>query len=98
MQAGVRRLALVLLVCACKQEAVLPAVPPLAQLEALDVDAGPVRVAAAGDISEAQLGHQVETANLIADGGYDAVLLLGDDQYPAGALEDYQKFFAPTWG
>jgi acid phosphatase type 7 len=94
---------LLLLLLACKKDAVVTAPSDAAQAvvpqhEALDVDAGPVTIAAAGDISEAEVGHQVETANLVADGGYDGVLLLGDDQYPAGRLEDYTKYFAPTWG
>jgi hypothetical protein len=102
MQRGVNRLVLALLVlCACKKEEVKPT-PEAAALaprhDALDVDAGPVTIAAAGDISEAEVGHQVDTANLVADGGYDAVLLLGDDQYPAGRIEDYRKYFDPTWG
>jgi hypothetical protein len=65
---------------------------------AIDADGGVVRIAAAGDISDAKLSGQAQTAALLADGGYEAILLLGDDQYPGGALEDYQKYFAPTWG
>jgi hypothetical protein len=95
-----RPAALVLLLAACPRERastwVVP--PPLSLPPAIDVDAGAVRIAAAGDISDSQLGGQAQTADLVADGGYDAVLLLGDDQYPAGALADYQKYFEPTWG
>lgn len=74
----------------------LPLPPDLGPV--VDVDAGTVRIAAAGDISENELSHQRDTANLVEAGNYDAVLLLGDDQYPSGALADYQKYFDPTWG
>lgn len=57
-----------------------------------------VRIAAAGDVSLPALGGQVVTAALLADAGYDAVLALGDLQYPAGELELFKQFFDPTWG
>jgi hypothetical protein len=28
----------------------------------------------------------------------DAVLLLGDNQYPSGELDDYRRYYHPTWG
>src|SRR2546423_662027 len=95
-----RRLVLaVALIAACKRENAMPLdAATLAPPDAVDVDAGPVTIAAEGDISEAEIDHQAATAALVADGGYDAVLLLGDDQYPAGGIEDYRKYFDPTWG
>ncbi|MBK7860934.1 MAG: metallophosphoesterase [Archangiaceae bacterium] len=91
--------AVLLLVTACKREVTAVLLPPPKDLSpVVDVDAGEVTIAAAGDISDSELGGQVQTAALIADGGYDAVLLLGDDQYPAGSLSDYQRYFEPTWG
>ena len=62
--------------------------------------AGPavVTLAAAGDISLASLGDQKKTSDLIVDAGFDAVLVLGDNQYPTGALADYKAYFEPTWG
>ncbi len=86
-------------VSACKRDApfVLPELPAdLAPV--LDADAGTVVIAAAGDISDSQLSAQALTADLVADGGYEAVLLLGDNQYLRGALDDYLRYFDPTWG
>lgn len=94
------RLALVLFVaCSCKSEAPL-VLPPLPDdlAAALDLDAGAVLVAAAGDISDDVRGAQEATAALVRDGGYEAVLLLGDNQYLMGSKSDYLKFFNPTWG
>jgi hypothetical protein len=59
---------------------------------------------AAGDIAcaSATVGadtcHQAATANLVSAIDPVAVLVLGDNQYESGALEDYRSFFAPTWG
>lgn len=95
-----RPLALLLLsVAACRSEApvVLPPLP--ADLAAvLDLDGGVAVIAAVGDISDSQLSGQVETAKLIADAGYEAVLLLGDNQYLSGGLSDYRKYFHATYG
>lgn len=59
---------------------------------------GAVLVAAAGDISPDALGRQQDTAALIEAGGFEAVLLTGDVQYPKGALDDFRRYFDPTWG
>ncbi|MBL8952340.1 MAG: metallophosphoesterase [Myxococcaceae bacterium] len=88
-----------LVVAACKRD--VPYAPPALPNDlppVVDVDAGPVTLAAAGDISEARLGGQVLTAALVADGGYDAVLTLGDNQYVKGELAHYLRWFEPTWG
>lgn len=56
-------------------------------------------IAAAGDISPASLGAQVDTANQIAQiSGLNAVLVLGDNQYPDGLLNDFNNYYNPTWG
>jgi Calcineurin-like phosphoesterase len=69
-------------------------------------------VAAAGDIScdpaidpnfnngngAGMTCRQRATSDLLVGAGYDAVLLLGDNQYFDGALWKYQTAFAPTWG
>lgn len=85
--------------CACKAETPY-VVPPLPEglAAAVDVDAGTVLVAAAGDISDDALGAQAQTAALVLDGGYEAVLLLGDNQYLMGSKTDYLKYYQPTWG
>ncbi|MCW2809739.1 MAG: Alkaline phosphatase, partial [Friedmanniella sp.] len=73
-------------------------------------DAQNVVVAAAGDIScpadKARLGEQQGpkscqmgvTADLVRSITPDAVLVLGDNQYPAGSLADFQANYAKTWG
>jgi len=68
-------------------------------------------VAAAGDIAcdpddgdfnggtgTATRCRQRATSDLLVEAGYDAVLLLGDNQYEDGALAKYEASFAPTWG
>jgi len=68
-------------------------------------------VAAAGDIAcdpadadfnggagTAMRCRQRATSDLLVGAGYDAVLLLGDNQYENGGLAKYQTSFAPTWG
>ncbi len=57
-----------------------------------------VRIAAAGDVSLPAPGGQLVTYALLADAGYDAVLALGDLQYPKGELELFQQFFHASWG
>jgi calcineurin-like phosphoesterase family protein len=42
--------------------------------------------------------RQRATSDLLVGGGFDAVLLLGDNQYFDGALAQYRAVFAPTWG
>lgn len=68
-------------------------------------------IAAAGDIAcdpndprynggdgTATACRQRATSDLLFGAGYDAVLLLGDNQYVDGTLAKYQAVFAPTWG
>ena len=64
----------------------------------LDAGAEIVTIAAAGDISLTSIGDQKKTSDLIVDAGLDAVLLLGDNQYAAGSIADYNMYFDPTWG
>ena len=40
----------------------------------------------------------VLTANLLAAGGYDAVLPIGDLQYECGQASAYQAVYDPSWG
>ncbi len=54
-------------------------------------------VVAAGDIAEAG-GHQWLTSDRVLELDPDRVLLLGDNQYPNGELDDYRRFYHPTWG
>jgi len=62
-------------------------------------------VAAAGDIACAPPAlrtssacHHQDTANLLATGGYDAVLPLGDLQYECAELSALQTVYGPSWG
>ncbi|HEX3530257.1 MAG TPA: metallophosphoesterase [Thermoanaerobaculia bacterium] len=42
--------------------------------------------------------HMKATSDLLVGAGYDAVLLLGDNQYEDGALAKYQASYDPSWG
>jgi calcineurin-like phosphoesterase family protein len=61
-------------------------------------------IAAAGDIAcssntpTATTCHQGYTSDILVAGGFDAVLALGDNQYPSGELSDFRAYFDPTWG
>lgn len=64
-----------------------------------------VRVAAAGDIacapgdrSSTSACGQFATSDLIVAGAYDAVLTLGDNQYPSGSEEDFRRSYLESWG
>ena len=69
------------------------------------------RVAAAGDIACDPTGadfgggdgedarcRQQATSDLLVDGGYDAVLVLGDIQYEDGAYSKFLESYEPSWG
>lgn len=73
--------------------------------------AQPKVLAAAGDIAcdpadanfNGGLGtaagcHMKATSDLLTGGGFDAVLLLGDNQYENGTLAAYQASYDPSWG
>jgi hypothetical protein len=93
----------VLLMTACRT----PSEPPARTVEPPRVPEGAMVVAAAGDIAcessdsdfEGEDPEQCQyraTADLLADA--DAVIPLGDLQYPDGALESYDQGYDPTWG
>jgi hypothetical protein len=61
-------------------------------------------IAAAGDIAcgsapppTAPCRHS-QTSDILVHGRLDAVLTLGDNQYEAGSLADFQSSYDPTWG
>ena len=65
----------------------------------------PVTIAAAGDVAcaadepvTADACQMAATAALIEQADPDAVLALGDLQYPAGALADFATSYDRTWG
>src|SRR4051812_45001461 len=70
-----------------------------------------VTVAAAGDVAcdpddpnyhsgngTATACRQRYASDLLVNGGYDAVLALGDLQYNSGSLSDFNAVYDPTWG
>jgi hypothetical protein len=70
-----------------------------------------VTVAAGGDVAcdpddpnyrngvgTATACRQQYTSDLLVNGGYDAVLALGDLQYNSGSLSDFNAVYDPTWG
>jgi hypothetical protein len=71
-----------------------------------DGGGGGLMIAAAGDISCASLTptstkcHQQATANLISSrlSQLDSVWTLGDNQYPCGALSDFNNYYDRSWG
>lgn len=63
------------------------------------------RIAAVGDIAcESEPGDDPsscqydDTADLVVEGDYARILLLGDNQYEWGTFEAYRAYFDPTWG
>lgn len=67
---------------------------------------GGLMIAAAGDIACASLTptstkcHQQATANLISSrlSQLDSVFTLGDNQYPCGAIADFNAYYDKSWG
>jgi hypothetical protein len=61
----------------------------------------PILIAAAGDIA-GRANRHAETARLLLELNrrtpLDAVLTLGDLQYPRGDLHDFLAFYDPSWG
>ena len=57
-----------------------------------------ITVAAAGDISEAELGDQADTSDLVVEADPDRVLVLGDSQYPDGSSAEFSDYYDRTWG
>ncbi len=54
-------------------------------------------VVAAGDIAMPG-GHPRRTSDRVLEQDPDAVLALGDNQYPSGRLSEYRSLYDPTWG
>ena len=54
-------------------------------------------VAVAGDVATSSR-KSAHTAALLARLGMDAVLMTGDGAYPDGTLDDYERYYDPTWG
>ena len=73
--------------------------PPVSGPRKQPSDTDPV-VAAAGDIARFDCVYcgDVLTAALVEQINPTAVLALGDEQYPSGALRDFQTGYHHTWG
>jgi hypothetical protein len=76
--------------------------PALAQPRVLgaagDISCDPADANYNGGNGTASACHMKATSDLLVNGGYDTVLLLGDNQYEDGSLTKYQTSFGPTWG
>ncbi|MEY2440918.1 MAG: hypothetical protein QOJ46_344, partial [bacterium] len=82
-----------------------PAPPPPPPPPLPPPPAGPVRIAAAGDIAcppgkavTSQTCQQDSVSDLLVSGNYAAVLALGDVQYYCGSLAAFEQVYAPSWG
>jgi hypothetical protein len=78
----------------------LVVVPRAAAANALDPYPS---IAAAGDIACAPSDtsspcRQQQTSDLLAGGGFDAILTLGDNQYENGELANFRRSYDLTWG
>src|SRR5262245_2405919 len=51
-----------------------------------------------GGLGTAAECRMKDTSDLLVGAGYDAVVLLGDDQYESGAFADFLASYDPTWG
>jgi hypothetical protein len=100
-------LALLMCVAACTSAPhVTPsATPPSGSPSSSGTPSRDPVIAAAGDIACSPGGRtsstacrQGSTAAMLARGGFDAILALGDDQYEAGSLRDYRRGYGPAWG
>ncbi len=71
----------------------------------------PPVIAAAGDIAcdptdpdfnsgngDAHHCHELYTSNLLINGNFTSVLVLGDEQYECGGYEAFRQSYDPTWG
>ncbi len=88
-------------------QSVLPL--PSSSLQASAV--GSPVIAAAGDIAcdpmnpsfnegngDAFNCHELYTSDLLVDGNFTTVLVLGDEQYECGGYEAFRQSYDPTWG
>lgn len=88
--------ALLLLVCSPAVRAAAPADPVIAA--AGDIACDPEDANYNDGAGTAAGCRMRATSDLLTGGGWDAVLLLGDNQYVDGALWKYRFSFHPTWG
>jgi hypothetical protein len=63
-----------------------------------DIACDPASTGFAGGLGTDLACRQRQTAGLLSQRSYDAVLALGDNQYEAGALSDYLAAYDLSWG
>jgi acid phosphatase type 7 len=63
-----------------------------------DIACDPANPAFAGGSGTATECRQLATSDLLVQGGYDRVLMLGDAQYENGTFTAFQQSFHPSWG
>jgi len=63
-----------------------------------DIACDPADASYNGGAGNAAACRMKDTSDLLAGGGFAAVLLLGDNQYEDGALARYGASYDPTWG
>lgn len=63
-----------------------------------DIACDPADSAFEDGVGTASRCHQMATSDLVVEGGYDAVLPLGDTQYEFGELDDFLASYDPSWG
>ncbi|MGH2662829.1 MAG: metallophosphoesterase [Actinomycetota bacterium] len=51
-----------------------------------------------GGVGTATACRQMATSDLLVNGGFDAVLTLGDNQYEDGTLTEFLNSYDPSWG
>ena len=73
----------------------IPPIPP-PPLPPPTPGTAPVAVVA-GDIADGG-GAASGTARIVQSINPDVVLTAGDNAYPNGSLDDYTRFYQPTWG
>jgi len=75
-----------------------PGEPPDATIPTVSPPENSVSVVAAGDICSRSPGSCIRTAELVSSLRPDAVLTLGDNQYPDGSIDQYLTGYDPAWG
>src|SRR6059058_853005 len=63
-----------------------------------DIACDPTDASFNGGLGTATRCREKYTSNQLLAGGYDTVLALGDLQYNAGSLSNFQQSYDPSWG
>jgi len=63
-----------------------------------DIVCDPIDANFNGGLGTANACAQMRTSDLLVASGFDAVLTLGDNQYDAGSLTNFNTAYEPSWG